>query len=67
MMDIREFHNGLRVLTSVDRHELVEAGVIGAEDEGAWKSFQHNPFIWFIQADDGQVEAMKGLMQRRMS
>ena len=65
MMTLREFHNGLRILTIIDFYELVEAGVIEADDEAEWKAFQKNPHRWLILADDDQSERLWALMVKR--
>lgn len=43
-MTLREFHNALRILTSIDFYELVEAGVIDADDTAEWKAFREDPY-----------------------
>lgn len=66
VMTFREFHNGLRILLNIDRHELVEAGLIGAHDNNAWGGFRRNPFIWLVRASDEQAAKLWELMERRM-
>ena len=65
MMTLREFHNGLRILTNIDLYELVEAGIIEADDEAEWKAFRDNPHRWLILADDEQSEKLWALMVKR--
>ena len=64
-MELREFHNRLRILTSIDMHELIAAGVIDADDEDEWNAFCKAPHKWMIQADDDQAEALWALMKKR--
>lgn len=64
-MNLAEFHNGLRILSSIDMHELVEAKVIEAEDEAEWKAFRGNPWKWMITADDEEAKALWALMVAR--
>ena len=64
-MTLRQFHNGLRVLTSIDRHELVDAGVIAEDDEVEWPIFRSNPHKWMILADADQLAALWGVMKKR--
>lgn len=65
-MNIREFHNGLRVLLNIDRHELESAGIIKTNDHNAWGEFRRDPFRWFIRADDERAKKLWALMERRM-
>ena len=64
-MTLRSFHNGLRILTSIDRHELVEANVIDEDDEVEWPIFRSNPHKWMILADADQLAALWGVMKKR--
>ena len=49
-----DFHNRIRILGSIDFHELVAAGVLidDADGEAEWKAFRANPFRYFIACDD---------------
>lgn len=64
-MELRDFHNGLRILTSIDMHELVEAKVIEADDEAEWAAFRKDPHRWMILADDDQADALWSVMKKR--
>ncbi|KAF0102186.1 MAG: hypothetical protein FD144_2621 [Rhodospirillaceae bacterium] len=64
-MTFAEFHNCLRILTSIDKHELVEAGVIKPEDTAAWLSFTRDPHRWFIRADDATATKLWAIIERR--
>lgn len=66
-MTLREFRNALCVLHSIDRYELVEAGVIksDAPDEW-WQGFRDYPVQTFLRMDDDKAEKLWALMQRRM-
>ena len=64
-MELREFHNGLRILTSIDMHELVAAKVIEDDDEAEWTAFRKDPHKWMMLADDDQAEALWALMKKR--
>jgi sulfur transfer complex TusBCD TusB component (DsrH family) len=63
--DLRRFHNRLRVLTSIDMHELVAAGVIAHADWNAWGTFRRDPFRWFIRADDAKARAVFAIIRKR--
>lgn len=62
-----QFHNALRILTSLDKHELIEAGVIdhSESDHSKWIAFRDDPFRWFIRADDESATKLWGLIERR--
>lgn len=63
--DFSAFHNRLRIMTALDRHELVEAGVLKAGDLLGWVAFQHDPFRWFIRAEDNFAQALWALIGKR--
>lgn len=60
-----EFHNGLRILLNIDRHELEAAHVIKVGDVNAWGEFRRDPFRWFIRADDSQLPKLWAIIERR--
>lgn len=64
-MTLREFHNGLRILESIDRHELVDAGVFEDEADEEWTAFLKSPHRWMIEASDDQTEKLWALMVKR--
>jgi hypothetical protein len=64
-MDMRDFHNRLRVLMSIDMDEMVAAGAIEADDEAEWAAFRKDPFRWFISADDAAAEKLWAIVERR--
>lgn len=64
-MTLSEFHNALRILTSIDMHELEAAKIIGVGDINAWGTFRRDPFRWFVRADDKTAEKLFALIQRR--
>jgi hypothetical protein len=66
MMTKNEFHNALRILTSIDAHELEAAGVIRHADHNAWGTFRRDPYRWFIRADDATAEKLWKIVERRM-
>lgn len=59
------FHNRLRILLSIDRHELAAAGVLAAQDLLGWSQFQHDPFRFFLRLDTRRASALWGLVQSR--
>lgn len=62
-MTFAEFHNGLRILTSIDQYE-VEAFMPG---DDAWRSFCRDPFRYFIRADDETADAIWRIIEARQS
>jgi len=64
-MTLSEFHNALRILTSIDMRELEEAGIIAHQDLTAWGLFRRDPFRWFIRADDVKAAALFAIIERR--
>ncbi len=64
-MNLRRFHNALRVMNSIDRDEMVGAGLIPANDPNAWQQFRCNPTRWMIAATDAQKEGLFALIESR--
>lgn len=66
-MDIRDFHNRLRILGSIDFSELVAAGAFTDDDEGEieWKHFRANPYRYFIACDDDVCDGIWRVIERR--
>ena len=52
MMNLREFRNGIRALSCLDRHELEEFGLFRTgnkeKDEADWAFFRDKPVKFFI-------------------
>jgi hypothetical protein len=64
-MTFAAFHNALRILTSIDRHELEAAGAMEHGDDKAWTAFRGDPFRWFIRADDGKAGKVWAIIEQR--
>ena len=58
---LRLFHNALRILINIDRHDLVGAGVGGHH----WPAFRKDPYRWFIAATDADAERVWLLIESR--
>ncbi len=56
-MTINEFHNGLRILRSIDAHEL------GNPDW--WPEFRRDPYWFFIMCGDDDAAKIWDVMVRR--
>ena len=59
------FRNRLCVLRSIDRHELVEAGAIGAADFVMWNLFVNNPERFFLLCEDWRAEKIWQVIEQR--
>lgn len=66
-MSSADFHNRLRILLNLDRHDLEEAGVLKAGREGwsEWIEFRRDPFRACLRMDDERYALLWGLMDRR--
>ena len=60
-----EFRNCLNILHSIDRHELVEAGAIGADDFPMWNLFVNHPVSFFVLCEDARAEKIWRVIERR--
>lgn len=76
--DAALFHNALRILTSIDMDEFIQATTghdiapsrwddrdAAMEAEVSWKFFRADPFRWFIKAPDVQRDAIWALVKAR--
>lgn len=66
-MQLREFHNGLRILMNIDFSDMVQGGVLtdDADGDAEWGDFRNNPWKWMIHADDDQAAKLWALMVKR--
>lgn len=60
-----EFRNRLCILRSIDRHELVQAGVMGADDPTMWNAFVNDPERFFLLCEDHRAEKIWRVIERR--
>ena len=65
MMDAAKFQNALRIMWNLDRHELVEAGVFAADDDGGWKAFRDAPHNQAIRLDGERFKRLWALIESR--
>lgn len=63
--DLAIFTNRLRMLRSIDRHELVQARVMPVDDEATWTWFRRNPYDYMIRASDQARAAVWTIIQRQ--
>lgn len=75
-MTLAEFHNGLRILCSIDLYELQEVGLLfnaspkpaetnGNEAWQEWRKFRADPYRYLIRCDDDTAEKIWSIMVRR--
>ncbi len=64
-MTLREFLNALRILRSVDRYELIDAGVIDRLDVSGWSLFKSDPFRWINLTDYKTAEKLWTIIEGR--
>lgn len=64
-MNPREFHNALRIMWNLDRHELVDAGVIEADQEGHWLAFRDHPHATAVRMNDERFDRLCKLIESR--
>lgn len=62
-MTLADFHNGLRILTSIDRDEIEAAGALLTDPE--WIAFR-NPYRFFIHTDDKTRAIIWKVMTERL-
>lgn len=66
--DFRQFHNRLRILRSIDKHEFDSALAhceLLPSNEAAWQSFQKDPFHWLVAARDEWARAVFSIVRER--
>lgn len=61
----RDFCNRLRILTSIDQDELVNAGIESMRDPNAWRSFMGDPSRWLIRASDEDAAKLWSIVVAR--
>lgn len=65
-MEMMEFHNGLRLLRSIDKYEIdAELPSVAPLSEKAWTTFRDDPYMRFIQMDDMTRGAVWRAMEKR--
>ncbi len=64
-MTFAEFHNALRILASIDRCELIDAGALSDDDTGGWLAFRDDPWRWFVRAGDDEARAVWRIIEAR--
>lgn len=68
MMTLAEFHNGLRLLRSIDEHEVCAARASSAGGvllPDRYEEFRRDPYRFFITCDDDEMAVIWAAMVRR--
>ena len=63
MSEMHRFHNALRIMVNIERHELADGGLV-LSPEGWW-AFQSDPYRWFIRASDADAVKVWALIESR--
>lgn len=64
-MDAPRFINALRIMWNLDRHHLVEAGVLDADDKHGWEVFRDYPHDAAIRLGDERAARLWTLVESR--
>jgi hypothetical protein len=64
-MTFDEFHNALRILLSIDQHELVEVGI--EIDDAEWIKFRDDPLRYFVKAHDDAATRIWSIIGKRQN
>lgn len=65
-MDGHRFVNLCRIMMNIDKHELVEAGIMHDHEGGNdWRRFNDEPFLFVAKLDDQKVEKLWALLEAR--
>ncbi len=64
-MTLREFLNALRILRSIDRAELIDAGLELHDKE--WMDFRGDPYRWLCLASGERPDRLWAIVQGRMT
>lgn len=59
----QQFANRLRILRSIDLHELTEVGF----PETRWNAFVVDPYNFLIRADDDTAAKLWAIIEKRMT
>lgn len=63
-MDLQEFLNRTKILRSIDRDELVKAGV-DMNDDRRWVEFMEQPIPFLIRTDDDVAAKIWAIVEKR--
>ena len=50
-LSMRSFMNALRIMRSIDFHEMISAGLMQREDKAEYQIYNEDPYRWAIRLD----------------
>ena len=62
-MTFEKFHNALRIMRSIDLHEIEVSGI--DIESFNWPSFREDPYTWFIRSSDKDAVAVWKIIEAR--
>jgi hypothetical protein len=62
-MKYDEFCDGLRLLSQLQRQELIYLHAFTKDDYQAWADFKRDPLRWLLRADDHRAAAVWAAME----
>lgn len=65
-MTRHDLRNAICALNGIDRSDLVEAGIIEANDGASWQRFASNPERFFLRCGDEQAQKLFKMIEQRM-
>lgn len=65
MSEALRFQNALRIMRSLDRNELVRAGVISGESMSTWITFRDHPHECAMRLGADRMEKLFALIESR--
>jgi hypothetical protein len=63
-MTYDDFHDGLRLLSQLQRQELIRLHAFTADDYQAWADFKRDPLRWLLRADDHRAAQVWSAIER---
>jgi hypothetical protein len=59
-----DFADGLRLLSQLERQELIYLHAFVEDDYQAWADFKRDPLRWLLRSDDHRAAAVWAAMER---
>jgi hypothetical protein len=64
LMTYDDFHEYLRLLSQLQRQELIHLHAFTEDDYQAWADFRRDPLRWLLRADDHRAAAVWSAIER---